>query len=294
MKSRIYIILTLVSLLFMNRISQAQDLIVTLEGDSINCKISQIVDNRIFFSYLESGKSVKSMLSMQDVTYYETNFYASQIKQESHFTRYGHSALDLMLTGGYTYRTASIDPDMDQFMKDYIKGIKSGFVLGADLVFYFTDEYGGGIKYNTAFYSNRVDNVIITYTNGTVRNGTVSDNISITFIGPAFHSRKFTGLSENCFTLGMALGIMSYKNNSIVIDPMTITSQTVGIGIDAGYEFQLGSATSLGIRLSYITGTLTELKIEDNTGSSTLKLKPGEYESLTRIDAQAVLKIRIF
>lgn len=294
MKSRSTVLLTMFFIFFLNIKLIAQDLIVTFEGDSINCKITQILDERIFFSYFNKGERVKTMVSMQDVRYYETNYYVDNMESVPYYRRDGHSAFDVVLGGGYTYRTASIDPNLNQFLKDYIKGIKSGFVIGADAVYYFTDQYGAGLKYNSAFYSNRVDNVIITYPDGTVRNGTVSDRIHISFIGPAFHTRKFTGMTENCLSLSMAIGYMKYYNDSKVIDPIIFNSETLGIAVDASYEFQLGDATSLGVRLSYVTGTLTELDVEDNTGSWKMKLEPGQYESLTRIDAQAVLKIRLF
>ena len=267
----------------------AQDLIVTLERDSIKCRITKIKQDHIFFTYMSGTKPVNTLLSMKRISYYETDFYEEDIDIPNVKSYLKRPSFTFDLNGGYSYRIAKIDQSADAFTRDYYKGLKSGLNYGAGLTWYFDEMIGGGIKYSSSYFHNLVSNVTVTFNNGTVKYGEVSDDINIIFVGPSIMSRYFMGNNDNCMTMGASFGYMSYRDNGIVVDPINITGSTVGIGIDLGYNFSVGPATSLGLRFSYLSGFLLEVEIEEAGVTRTMKFEEGSLESLARIDLGIVV-----
>lgn len=268
----------------------AQDLVVTLDGDSLNCKITKIRQDHIFFTYVVDSKPVNTLIPMQKVSYYETDYYQEKIELPNVRNYLKHPSLTFSLNGGYTYRLARIDPSTDAFTKDYYKGLKSGYNYGADLTYYFYESLGAGIKFTSAGFYNKVSDVIVTFNNGTVKYGDVSDHIVINFIGPSVTTRYFPNDNENCMTMGGAIGYMTYRDNSIVVDPVKITGNTFGVAMDFGYDFEIGPTTNLGLKFSYITGFLFKVNIEEAGTTRVMELDDGTFESLGRFDIGVILR----
>lgn len=60
----------------------------------------------------------------------------------------GFSRTRLALNGGWGDRFARTAPDLDDKMKDMVKGMRSGVQYGADFMVYFSETLGAGLKYN--------------------------------------------------------------------------------------------------------------------------------------------------
>lgn len=267
----------------------AQDLIVTLEGDSINCRITKIKQNHIFFTYLADSKPVNTLLSMEKVSYYEPDFYEESIQLADVKSYLKRPSLILDINGGYSYRVARIDPSADAFTRDYYEGLKSGLNYGAGLTYYFSETLGAGIKYSSSLYTNSVSNVTVTFNNGMIKYGEVSDDITITFIGPSILTRYYPGNNDDCMTMGASFGYMSYNDDGLVVDPIRITGNTLGMGLDFGYDFSIGPSASLGLRLSFLSGVLREVEIQEDGETRVMRFEEGSYESLQHLDFGIVL-----
>ncbi|MDR3339812.1 MAG: hypothetical protein LBT25_06960, partial [Candidatus Symbiothrix sp.] len=148
---------------------QAQDLIVTGEGDSLNYKITKVK---------------KDPISMKEI--------------------YPH--FRLALTGGWSYLTARLSDDTPAEFKDYSKELKSGFHYDVDFSYYFVEQLGVGFKYHEFLSSNKMDNVYATYPDGSTEYGSMSDDIRINFIGPFFSTRFFNSTKKNCLLMDLGLG----------------------------------------------------------------------------------------
>jgi hypothetical protein len=271
----------------------AQDLIITLEGDSINCRITKIKQNHIFFTYISDSKPVNTLLSMQKISYYEPDFYEESIELADVKSYLKRPSLIFDINGGYSYRIARIDPSVDAFTRDYFEGLKSGLFYGADLTYYFSETLGAGIKFSSSLYNNSVSNVTVTFNNGIIKYGEVSDDIMITFIGPTIITRYYPGNNDNCMTMGASFGYMTYIDDGLVVDPIRITGNTLGMGLDFGYDFSIGPSTSIGLRLSFLSGVLPEVEIEEDGETRIMRFEEGSYESLQHLDFGIVLTYSI-
>lgn len=270
--------------------AQSQDLIVTTSGDSINCVISKVKNENIYFTFKHKDEIRNTLLPLEKVSYHATNFFQTSLVPKGKVIGYrDYQRFTFSVGGGFGYQTAKVGDDVPSDFRGYIKKLKSGFVFGADLTYYFSEMMGVGVKYAQFNSSNNMDDIYIEDSQGGRRYGPMSDQLSISFIGPTFSTRFLNGSKNRAFTLGMCLGYMGYNDDKVIVDNYKMTGSTLGTSYDIGYQFSLSEKTSLGIQLSLISGNLYRYKWDDGTTVETIKLESGEYEGLSRIDLKLVL-----
>ena len=131
-----------------NVLIYSQDLIVTNEGDSINCKITKIKADYVYFTFKHKEEIRNTLLPISDITKYHYNYYQHrEVPKEKvvGYEKYQHFRMSL--NGGYSYQTARVHESVPVDFKDYIKEMKKGYHFGGDLTYYFTEPLGFGFKY---------------------------------------------------------------------------------------------------------------------------------------------------
>ncbi|HNY02352.1 MAG TPA: hypothetical protein PKG48_07190 [Bacteroidales bacterium] len=194
------------------------------------------------------------------------------------------------VNGGWSYRTAKIASNAPTVIKDYLKGLKSGWQYAGDATWYFTEGVGVGFRYSCHRSTNHLYNVIVTLNDGSTRTGTMSDDISINFLGPYFSGRLFSANRKNCFLANIGIGYTGYKDKAVLITPFTIKGNTAGLFFDIGYDIGLTKELALGLQVSYYMGSLSEYDLYDGTQSKHVTLEKGSYEGLMRADLSIGLR----
>jgi hypothetical protein len=283
-------IFILFSLLIINSI-KAQDLIITKEGDSLNCKITKIKANNIYFTFKYKEEIRSTLLPIGDVKYHQYNHYQTSIvpidKIIDNKEKYPH--FRVALNGGWSYRLAKLSNDIPSDFEEYSKDLKSGYNYGLDLSYYFSEHAGFGLKYSDFNSKNEID-IVSTYPDNSTQYGKMSDNISINFIGPFFSSRFLNANKKNSLIMNIGIGYLGYNNNAVLISDYKIKGSTVGFCWDIGYDIGLSENFALGFQFSYTAGTLTEYELSDASKIQTIKLDKNNYESLSRIDLSIGLR----
>ena len=186
--------------------------------------------------------------------------------------------------GGYSYRTARTGEGVN---RDYVNGLRSGWHLNVEATCFLTEKVGVGGKFALYKASNRMDNVSY---QGWV--GTMSDDITIAFIGPSVLFRFKHGERGNAFMLGLAVGYMSYTDNARSVRSAyeyEITGGTLGTSMDFGYDIALSKKLALGFQLSGLSGVLKEVFV----GEEKYVLPKDEQEGLGRIDLTVGLRFNL-
>lgn len=267
----------------------SQDLIVT-DGDSINCKITKVKADNIYFTFKHKNEIRNTLLPLSRVKAYQYDFYkTSEVPEGKVVREEDFQHFRIALNGGYSYQTAKIAENVPADFKDYIKKIKSGYHFGGDITYYFTEPLGFGLKYYLFKSSNSLDDVYLEDNQGN-RHGRMSDDLTITYIGPYFSTRIFNHDKSNAFLMNLSLGYLGYSNNKVLIDNYKMTGSTMGLTFDLGYDIGLAKNLSVGFQLSFLTGTLFKYNWNDGTTTQTVKLEKGEYEGLNRIDFSVGLR----
>lgn len=199
----------------------------------------------------------------------------------------------IVVNGGYSYRVGKVPDAFSGETRDYMKKLKSGFNVGADVQYYFNDEWGVGLKY-LRFQSSGSGVIPIETPNGRVRTNT-ADNIGISFYGPTFCGRVYTTKDySQALVVGASLGYMHYRDNGGVFTyPVTITGGTLGSGLDVGYDIRLTRKLYAGAQISYMAGTLTRVTVDQGSQRETRTLKDDEKENLSYLSISAGLRFHL-
>lgn len=283
--------LILILLISMANSVFSQDLIVTNGGDTINCKITKVKTDNIYFTFKHKDEIRSTLLPMSNVKRHQFNFFqTSEVPKEKVIRPENFQHFRIAVNSGYSYQTAKVAESVPIDFKDYIKKLKSGHHFGGDLTYYYTEPLGFGIKYYIFKSSNNLDNIYVEDSNGYRRYGKMSDDITISYIGPSYSTRLINHDKSKAFLMNLSLGYMGYSNDKVIIDNYKMTGSTMGLSFDIGYDIGLSKNLSLGFQLSFLTGTLFEYDWNDGTKTETINLEKGEYESLNRIDFSVGLR----
>lgn len=271
---------------------QSQDLIVTNDGDSLNCRITKVKSDNIYFIFKHKDEVRNTLLPISKVADYQMDYYPTAEVPANKITDndiYPH--FRIAVSSGWSYRTASISSDTPSDFKNYTQNLKSGFHYEAGISYYFTELLGIGLKYNEFLSSNKIENVYVTYFDDTTEYGSMSDNIRIKFIGPVFTTRLFNSSKKNCLLTDLGLGYMDYRNKAFLVStPINIKGSTVGLYWSVGYDLGISENLALGFQVSLLTGTLTQLTTFNGTSTQKVKLDKDKYENLSRIDLSIGLR----
>jgi hypothetical protein len=268
----------------------SQDLIVTVDGDSLNCKITKVKADEIDIIFKDKdGIKITSLTRANVKTYKYKYFETSELPDGKVKGRGDYQRLRFAVNGGYSYHLGSVPEGISSDLREYIFDLKSGYHYGCDLTYNFNERYGAGINYKKFSSSNSVD-IYVEDINGNRRYGKMSDDLTISFFGPAFTVRQVSKNMRNTFYSILSVGYMSYSDNKVIIDNYKMTGNTAGASVDIGYEFGLSKNLSLGLQISLIRGTLVRYDWSDGINTYPVKLDEDEYESLDRIDFSVGLR----
>jgi hypothetical protein len=271
----------------------AQDLIVTNEGDSLNCKITKVKSDNIYFTFKYNDEIRSTLLPVSDISNYQYGYYSTvEVPPEKIVGNEIYPHYRMAVNVGWNYRTARLSDDIPADFKQYYNELKSGYNYGLDLTYYFSEQLGVGFRYNNYLSKNEIDNVYVTYPDASTEYGKMSDHVSTNFIGPFFSTRLFNFNKKNCFLFDLGIGYMGYKDQSVLIsDQYILKGNTVGTYLNIGYDIGVSPDLAIGFQLSLSTGNLTQFQVfENGVYTETKKLEKGQYENLSRIDLSIGLR----
>lgn len=275
-------VIYLISLALLWSTSYSQDLLLTDTGDTLNCKITKVKPDYIYFSFKHEDDILNTLLPSNRVVLYQVDYF-SEVEVPANkivgFEDFPH--FRLAVNGGYSYLISKIGDDVPSDLRDYVKKLKSGYHFGGEATYFFTPPLGVGFRYYAFKTSNSMDGIYY---------GTLSDDISVSFIGPSLSTRFIDYTNHNSIIMNIAIGYMGYVNNMELIDPMKMTGNTLGLAFDFSYDLGISESLSLGFRLSLITGNLFEYDLHHGGNTATIELEEGEYEGLSRIDFSVGLR----
>ncbi|MGV8092595.1 MAG: hypothetical protein AB2L24_12110 [Mangrovibacterium sp.] len=283
---------TLLTVFFMSALflkGYAQDLIVTYSNDSINCRITSEEPDFIYFSYMDEGEFRKALIAKREVKEYAYNYFGEvKISQKGHKRTINHQRFRLSMNGGPGYRIGKISGSIPRKYHDYMKELKKGIHFSGDAAFFINETTGLGVKYSRFMSDNEMGESGSGYGYGYgygYEPPYLSDDITISFIGPMLSTRSYSVNKKNAFYSNFSLGYLGYhdqgENNRTV---MEIKGSTLGLAGDIGYQFGLSNRLSLGIAFSYTLGALPKAEVSSSGGSGgTIELDDDGKESLVRV-----------
>ncbi len=277
----------------------AQDLIVTKNGDSIQCKIATIKHNNIYYHTTEvtDGATLPKALPVSNVEKYKHNYFRPQITDYHKWV--------FSINGGYSQRFAKTENGK---YAEHNKKLKKGFHIDGNVAYYFSKHLGCGAKITVFKSSHSQDDAVangsyyytpkkelIYYGPPTTLIGhrqfdkfTLKDEHTIYYVGPMFSSRFFD-MGKGAYLINCSVGYLSYIDEGTDENgSFTIKGNTAGVLIECGYDYWFLKNSALGFRLSLIGGNIKECTKE--VKSTTEKIESNNHVGLGRLDVSVGLR----
>ncbi len=300
-----------------------QDRIVTSGFDTIDCRITRITLNTVFFDVMTHGVKASGRLNLKDV--YSYSVMPSSIpdrKQEKSLTEgqkqdyvkmqeddrnreLNHAPtvvpdartgnLRISLNGGLGYITASSDKAEESLTAigvssadatDYYSDLKSGFYGSADAIWLFNPRVGAGLRYK--FFNTRAltEGYFNPGDNYNLYYTTYSENIYVSYSGVSlFYSDPAGRKGLFSLTSSVSAGIALYRDETdLLSEALLITGKAPGMDMSVGFEYWITPFMSAGAEVSVFASSLRKINITNGVEEQTHELGKDEYENLTRLE----------
>lgn len=272
----------------------AQDLIVTQQGDSVNCKITNMTTDFIYFTFNHKGEIRNTLLPSKDVKSYQTNYFQqNNIPADKIVVAKNYKHWRFAIDAGSGYRTAKAY-NVPAQLQSYVENLRWGKHLGGEICYYYNENFGIGAKYVVSnSYEKYSDNYAFTDLYGNTLYGEMSDDITIRFAGPYFGFRYLSKNHRNVFLMNISIGYMDYVNNTYLPYKTKISGNTIGSAIQFGYDFNLSESFAIGCKLSYLQGVIKEITVINSYYIGEVELDSKSYEGLQRLDFSLGLRLNL-
>ena len=273
----------------------SQDKIITITSDTIDCKITRVSRNTIYFDLITSGIKTEGSLPVSKVLNYTISAGGVTTDKTKSFNSNSFERIHLGINGGAGYMLASSKKAEEALTgqgfdagkaKSYYRNLKTGWLANADLAFMFTPEVGTGFKYKFFYTSGNVegyfdfqDGVHLIYTN-------YGERIFVNYYGPMAYYQRYLNVAETYrMTTTYSFGLTTYRNEAEYLNEyLLLTGRNFGTDAAINLEYYITDNLSLGAELSAFYSMLRKVKITDGTNTQTIDLDKETYENLSRLD----------
>lgn len=301
MKKYLLIAILLFSLL---PIGYSQDKIITLNKDTIDCKITKVSHSTVFFNVTTKGVTSSGSLALNSILNYSVNRNTISQEQKT-FNTYQFERLRIGINLGLGYLLSSSKTAEEAMVsqgftlenaKSYYRNLRSGLYANAELTWMIAPDYGAGIKYKFFDTSSRTEGFIDPQDGINLYYTTYKEQIYVNYLGAACFFQRSIG-SQKSFKLnsGYSIGLTTYRNEAENLNRYyLLTGKNVGMDIGIGLEYFITRYFSVGTDLSVFYSSIHKIKITDGVNTTTANLEKANYENLTRLNLSLGLRIYLW
>ena len=278
----------------------SQDKIITLNHDTIDCRITKISNNTVFFEVMTKGVKSSGELPLTSILNY-TASGKEGIQEKKPINTEQFERIHIGVGGGFGHMLASSEKAEDYMVdmglasaqaESYYKDLKTGFYADADVTYLFKTNYGAGIKYKffdtsagiEGFFDPQ-DGVNLIYT-------TYKEQIYVNYLGASFYYQQYIGMQKT-FRLNseISIGMAAYRNEAEYLNGyFLLTGKNIGMDTRLGLEYLITKNISAGADLGLFYSTIRKLKMTDGTSSVDIELEKDNYENISRIELSVGLR----
>jgi hypothetical protein len=285
----------------------SQDKIITLNYDTIDCRISKISNNTIFFEVYTKGVRSTGKIPLTSVLNYTISGNPVENKKANRtiitdpFLR-----LRLGFNGGIDYLFAN-SKDAEAYMSDnlgitsseaksYYRDLKLGYHANGSLTYLITPEYGAGIKYSFFSTSAGIESFVDPQDGVHLIYASYNEQIYVNFIGAVFYAQQtFGNKSKVLLNSACSFGLATYRNEAEYLkEYYLITGMNIGTDVSIGFEYFINRSISVGADLSALFSSIRKMEITDGINTTTIDLDKENYENLSRIGISAGIRFYLW
>ena len=256
------ILLIIVCILLAITKLQAQDLIVTNDGDSINCTITKITKEYIYFTFKYNNEIRNTLLRLDQVVVQEKNYFVESEIPANYVFKAKFPRFRLAIDGGWQYRTAKMASELDPYWKKHYTKMRSGFHYDVQAACFFAESHGIEAVFSQQFFGNKF-NAVLTGEAGNILGSVIlKERITFNYAGANYIVRIFNSKKKNCFLMTCGLGYLGYIDKVFFNDEEVgkITAATLGVNFGLGYDIGISKYFSIGFKASFMGGSFRNYK----------------------------------
>ena len=255
--------------------SNAQDTIITTQGDTLECKITRVTDEFIHFSVFDrSGVLLmRSRIPISGVTSYvqtETDSSDnSDTKNEefdpSFYEQREPDFVRLAISSGYTYQFGGYEG----LPQTYVSKITSLWNIGAELHLFTSENFGIGLKYNRIAtpVSHQFIPPLITFFD-TISN--IEEDVRFSYLALSLMGRQILDNPNHIIYFEASGGIVNYNDNGTIDGTSFFESgDAFGLALGVGYDYAINSYFGLGLKIEVNLATLNSLNLNGTNVTGT-------------------------
>lgn len=205
-----------------------QDVIITILGDSIHCKVDRADERFTYYRTTKTRRGATELISNREIRTinYQVSTQNAKLRVKSDSERFIKS-VQIYADGGFS-RLLSND-EVPEFYRNYDNNLRSGYSVSGGVNILFSNVIGAGVVIGQSSFSNIFNITGV---------GTLSDDIKMAYYGVNLALRFYTSEIQN-FSLqfDLGLGLATYENDAKIIHSVGLSGQS--LGGHAGLSFQL-------------------------------------------------------
>ncbi|MCL2327067.1 MAG: hypothetical protein FWC39_00995 [Bacteroidetes bacterium] len=285
---KVFLISTGIFLIICN--VQAQDLIVTHSGDSINCKITKTTKEYIYFTFKHNEEIRNTLLPANQIATQQKDYFSVSEVPANYTLKDIFPHFRVAIDGGWHYRTAKPAPGLNATWLEHYRKMRPGFHYDLQAAYFFTESMGIEAMFSQQFFGNTLSSYITDADGNVTDYGRLHEKIVFNYIGANYIIRLFDSQKKNSWLFAFGFGYMGFNDRLFFnnVERMKLTANTVGVNTAIGYDIGLSENFGIGFKLSLMGGSFnnftqtrdgitTNETIPDNNfeGLGTVKLSVG-------------------
>lgn len=314
------LLLVIILLVFVSQ-GFSQDKIITLNNDTIDCKITKVSRKDICFEVTTMGIKTTGKLPLSVISSYSVSTVAEKeegynpiqarslqekssqpiqnvpIQAESYQSIQTSSfqRLRLAANGGAGYIFSSSKTAEESMAglgispgraKSYYNNLKTGIYASSDITLMLKPNIGLGLRYKFFDTSASVEDFFDLPGEVNLFYSTYSEHIYVNFAGISFFYSEPLGLSQTFRVYcSYAAGMAHYRNETeSLYGNYLITGRSFGMDGSLGLEYFVRPGLSVGAELSAFNSILRKIEVTDGSTTETIELDKENYENLSRFE----------
>jgi len=225
----------------------AQDFLVTVNYDTLNCKMGKMKDDFYPITFVMDDEKMTGLIHKDSVFFYKKNIFRGL---DDNRLRPWYPLVEIGFDAGVAHQFGTFRIDDDLTDKNEF-GARTGFHAGSDLTYYVSKQIGYGVKYN--FRS------------------LLGGDIRYQYVGPlmAFRFPKKNKPDHLFFSVSGGIGWMNQKNAPIQRDlvrtRIEMHAKAVTGDVTVGYHYKLSKHAAIRIKAGCNIGYPGFVRVADLT-----------------------------
>lgn len=247
-------------------VCKAQDLLITITGDTIRCRVEQSNEQFVYYRTLKTRRGEQDVISRKEVREVVYAAYEAGVKERNALADRGRKFSPGLWGGGGWSVLVDNGQEPGENLEAYYRQLRSGYWVGGGAYFMLSQELGLGGIYSISRFANSIGVQLSNQQNVVIRTGILSDDIRIQYIGAGLVLRLGADTDWYRLQLNIGPGLNLYRNDARFFFDYALRSTGVGGHMSLEGLLNLGQGMSLGVHAGFKGIQNTSLKAEYTDG----------------------------